>query len=89
MELSFFIEDMIIILQLKANELPEDIHMSCLKYNLNVFLVLFQLCTSHLYPRPPRVRGYRGHSGAKEPEFNLRCVPAVPWMCRGFNFPLK
>ena len=33
--------------------------------------------------------GYRGQSGAKVPGFNLRCVPTVPWMCRGFNFPLK
>ena len=29
------------------------------------------LCTSRLYPPPPWGRGYRGHSGALEPEFNL------------------
>ena len=23
------------------------------------------------------------------PGFDLQCVPAVPCMCRGFNFPLK
>ena len=34
-------------------------------------------------------RGYRGHSGAEVPGLNLRCVPAVPWVCRGFNFQFK
>ena len=30
------------------------------------------LCTSHLYPRLPRGRGFRGHSGAQVQGFNLR-----------------
>ena len=30
---------------------------------VNKFDIL-SLCTSHLYPRPPWGRGYRGHSGA-------------------------
>ena len=37
----------------------------------------------------PRSRNDLDLQYAQVPEFNLRCVPAVPWMCRGFNFPLQ